>query len=167
PERLRAVLFSIGRLEFADDLLDAGIDVGAVKGRYAGFGRGDQVGDRGALVDGAMAAGQLPAAANDARDLIAWPQGEMLHGSSLGLVEWNRRRLGMAEAPLALATDVQPARAVGIGAGDLGIARYPVMRMGFALLGGKQRQHRGQRIDGKALARRQIKHLALELEIVA
>ena len=57
--------------EFADQLLDAGIDVGAVESGDAGLEERHEVLDGGRAVDGAVAAGELPAAAYDAGDLVA------------------------------------------------------------------------------------------------
>ena len=45
-ERLRAAQFAVARAEGADQLLDAGIDVGAVEGGDAGIGEGDHVAHR-------------------------------------------------------------------------------------------------------------------------
>jgi hypothetical protein len=52
-------------------ILDSGIDVGAIEGENAGVEGGDQIVERGGAVDRAMAAGELPAAADDSRDRIA------------------------------------------------------------------------------------------------
>ena len=41
------------------------------------------------------------------------------------------------------------------------------LRVGRPLLGGEERQHRGQRVDREPLPRRQVQHLAPELEMVA
>ena len=73
----------------------------------------------------------------------------------------------MAEAALARPRDAEAGRAIRIGAGDLGVGRHPVVRVGRALLGGQKRQQRRERIDRKALAGRQMQHLAAQLEMVA
>ena len=58
----------------ADQLLDAGVDVGAIEGEDAGLVVGDQMLDRRLPVDRPVAAGELPAAADDPRDLVAGTQ---------------------------------------------------------------------------------------------
>src|SRR4051812_25900487 len=75
--------------------------------------------------------------------------------------------VGVAKDALSHAGDPEPARAMGIRAGDLRIRRHPVVGMRGALLRGQERQQGGQRIDREALARRQMEHLPFELEEVA
>jgi len=71
--------FGMGLAEVADQGLDAGIDVGAVEGGHAGFDEGGHVGDRPVAVDVAVAAGQMPAALDDARDLV--PGASVMRGT--------------------------------------------------------------------------------------
>ena len=52
--------------EPADERFDAGVDVRAVERRDAGIDEAGHVVERGRLVDRAVAAGQLPAALDDA-----------------------------------------------------------------------------------------------------
>ena len=56
---------------------------------------------------------------------------------------------------------------MGVGTGDLGVRRHPVIGIGQALLGRQQWQHRGQRIDRYALTGRQVQHLAAQFEMIA
>ena len=56
--------------------------------------------------------------------------------------------------------DAESSAAVRIGAGDLCVGRHPVVGMRRPLLGGQQRQQRGQRIDRKGLPRREVQVLA-------
>ena len=60
----------------ADQLLDAGVDVGAVEGEYPGLAAGDEILDRHLAVEVAVAAGKLPAAPDDAGYLVAGAQGK-------------------------------------------------------------------------------------------
>src|SRR5687767_8403076 len=79
-QRLLPALVAVARPELADQFLDAGIDVGAVEGGDAGIGEGHHVTGR-IVADGrAVAAGQLPAAADHARDVIAGRERDALHG---------------------------------------------------------------------------------------
>ena len=55
----------------AIELLDAGIDVGAVESEDAGVESGDEIVDGAFPIDRAMAAGELPAAADDARNRVS------------------------------------------------------------------------------------------------
>jgi len=73
PDRLHGVgAAQIGdpRTERAEQLLDAGIDVGAIERRDAGVERGDEIVDRGLAIDRSMSARELPTAANDAGDFV-------------------------------------------------------------------------------------------------
>ena len=89
------------RAESADQLLDAGIDVGAVESEDAGVAEGGEIGDRQAAIEVAVPAGELPAAADDARDLVAGRRdsirciGRCLMSSSGTAVvsAWLKRRL--------------------------------------------------------------------------
>jgi hypothetical protein len=56
---------------------------------------------------------------------------------------------------------------VGIGTGDLGVGRHPVVRVGGALLGREQREERRQRVEREGLAGGEAQVLARELEPVA
>ena len=78
-EGLRAAQVGIAAAEGADQILDAGVDVGAVEGGDAGVGEGDHVRDGVARVDRAVAAGHLPAAADDAGDFVVGREGDALH----------------------------------------------------------------------------------------
>ena len=69
-ERFLAAQIAVAQAEAADQLLDAGVDVGAVEGGDAGVGEGDHVGDRIVALHRAVAGGELPAAADDARNLV-------------------------------------------------------------------------------------------------
>ena len=84
-ERLEAARGGDAGAKGADQLFHAGVDVGAIEGRHAGVEGREQTLDRRLALDGAMTAGQLPAAADDARDLVIRPQGDALdlrHGAS-------------------------------------------------------------------------------------
>ena len=61
----------VGAAEIADHLLDAGIVIGAVEGRDAGFDEGRHVAHRLIARDRAVAAGEVPAALEEAGDRIA------------------------------------------------------------------------------------------------
>ncbi|MEZ5286217.1 MAG: hypothetical protein R2712_15680 [Vicinamibacterales bacterium] len=56
--------------EASDERLDARVDVGAIEGRDAGIDERSHVVERRLLVDRTVAAGELPAALQQARDLI-------------------------------------------------------------------------------------------------
>ena len=80
PERLAAAQIGIAHSEPADQLLDSGVDVGAVERGDARIGKGDQVADRILAGRRAVAARQLPAAAYDARDFVIRRKPDSLHG---------------------------------------------------------------------------------------
>ena len=156
------------RAHLAVQLLDPGIDVGAIEGEDAGVEGGDQIVERGGAVDGPMAAGELPAAADDARDRIARRKLEGLDaahatlwgGNGVAVVSLRRKRL----SPMRLMR-----RRLGqLGSGQATSLSLVIqsLAMGRPLLGGEQRQHRGDRIDRKSLAGRQGQHFAAKLEIV-
>ena len=118
----------------ADQRFDAGVDVGAVEGRDARVDEPIHVGERGGRVDGAVAAGQLPPALQQARDRVA---GRELNAGDLAR-SFRRQRHGghvaMAKRARADAGDAEPRAAVGIGTRDVGVGGHPVVRVGQALL---------------------------------
>ena len=61
-----------------DQLFDAGVNIGAVKGVQARFCKVGHVVDRAVGLHLAVVSGQLPAASDQACDLIAWRQGDGL-----------------------------------------------------------------------------------------
>ncbi len=73
-------------------------------------------------------------------------------------------RLGVAESALSDSRDPEPSAAIWIRASDLGIRRHPVVRIGAALLGRKERQHRRKRIHRNFLASRKYQILAFDGE---
>jgi hypothetical protein len=73
-ERFRAPLLQQALTEAADHLLDTGVDVGAVEGCDARLHEGRHIGDGTLLLDRSVPARELPAAAQDARDAIAWSE---------------------------------------------------------------------------------------------
>ena len=80
-------------------VLDAGIDVGAVEGGDAGIGEGGHVAERRRRAStGAMAAGELPAAADDARDVVAGREFGCVCMVVGSVAERHGRGLGVAEA---------------------------------------------------------------------
>ncbi len=163
-----AVAAAIIGAEVADHRLDAGIDVGAVEGDDAGFGEGLHVGDRGGAVDGAMAAGELPAAADDARDSVVGREVETLHqgahsgfGSGTAVVAaWEKRR---RPRRLILSRDGQ------FGSGQAISASLVIQSFGCVgrCLAASSGSTEASRIDRDALSRRQMQHLAAKLEMVA
>ena len=66
---------AVGNLlaEFADQLLDAGINIGAIESNDAGVVERREIIHRRRAIHRPMAAGELPAAADHPRDLIAGP----------------------------------------------------------------------------------------------
>ena len=91
---------AVARAERADQLLDAGIDVGAVEGGDAGVGEGDHVAHRIVAHRLAVAGGKLPAAADDARNLVAG--GKRMRCTRVrSFGKRNGGRLGVAEASRA------------------------------------------------------------------
>jgi hypothetical protein len=68
--------------ELPVELLDTRIDIGAVEGGDAGVESRQQVPDRLLAIDCTMTAGELPATANDARDLVARREAATLHGQA-------------------------------------------------------------------------------------
>ena len=64
-ERLGAVPAAIFGAHRTHQFFDAGVDVGAVEGEMPASAEGDEIVDRGGAVDGAVAAGELPAAADE------------------------------------------------------------------------------------------------------
>src|SRR6185503_19076675 len=71
------------RIELAVDRFDTGVDVGAVDCVQAGIDEGRDVAHRTFAVDLAVAAGELPAAAHDARDAVSGRELDRLdHGRS-------------------------------------------------------------------------------------
>ncbi len=77
--------------EGADQGLDPGVDIGAIEGRQPGVERRLQGVERLLLADGAVAAGELPIAADDARDGIA--------GADLSLFDHRRHQRAEGERP--------------------------------------------------------------------
>ena len=70
PRRLDPARRQKARTHLAVKLLDPGIDVGAIEGEDAGVEGGDEIVERCGAIDRPMAAGELPAAADDAGDRI-------------------------------------------------------------------------------------------------
>ena len=70
PQRPAVGGFS-ARVELAVECLDAGIDIGAVDRVEPGIDEGADLGDGAFAVDRTMVPGELPAAADDARDGVA------------------------------------------------------------------------------------------------
>ena len=89
-----------------------------------------------------MAAGHLPAAADDARDFMI--RRELVR--CIGSLIWqgDGRGRGVAEAAQAGAGDPHTRRAVRVGAGDFGVGGHPVVAVTGPLLGRKKRQHGGE-----------------------
>ncbi len=92
-KRPEASALGVGAAEGTHDVLDTGIDVRTIEGGDAGIGRGDQVLDRVGAVDGTVPAGELPAAAQHARNVVVVGQTEALHASprSKSALPWSRR----------------------------------------------------------------------------
>jgi hypothetical protein len=70
-----------------DQILDTGIDIGAVEAGDAGIGEGDHVQDRLGRADVAMAASHLPATTDDARHLVVRRQSRALHHCPVKVAE--------------------------------------------------------------------------------
>jgi len=104
----------VGAARGADQLLDAGIDVGAVERGDARLGRGEEIVNRGIPIDPAMAAGQLPAAADHPGDAVAGTKRAIFHHSFL-LGQGHGRGVGVIEPALAEPRDLEPGRAMGSG----------------------------------------------------
>ena len=64
-------MFRVVAAEVSDQLFDARIDVGAIEGGDAGFDEGGHVALSGSGINRAVAAGQVPAALDDAGDVKA------------------------------------------------------------------------------------------------
>ncbi len=79
------------RPEGADQGLDPGVDVGAIEGRQPGIERRLQGVERLLVADRAVAAGELPVAADDAGDGIA--------GADLSLFDHRRCREAEGKRP--------------------------------------------------------------------
>jgi hypothetical protein len=93
-ERLGAAQVAIAHPEPADQVLHAGVDVGAVEGDDAAIGEGDHVLDRRRGIDRSVPAGHLPTAADDPRNHVAWREFEGLHHGLIGRAAgraWFRR----------------------------------------------------------------------------
>ena len=152
----------------SDEVLDPGIDVGAIEGEDASVEGCDQIVERRGAIDRPVAAGELPAAADDARDRVAPRKLEGLDDAHATL--WGATRVAVVSLRRKRRKLMRRMRRrlgqFGIRAGDFAVAGHPIVGMGRPLLGGKQRQHRGDRIDGKSLAGRQGQHFAAKLEIV-
>src|SRR5271157_6041332 len=72
-------VFGVMAAKVPDQLLDAGVDVGAIERGDAGLDEGSHVVLRGDRVNGAVAAGQVPATFDDAGDFKAVCQGDARH----------------------------------------------------------------------------------------
>jgi len=72
----------------------------------------------------------------------------------------------MAETGQTHALDTEPRRTIRIGTGDLSVARHPIILVRWTLLSGQKGQQGSQRIDRKALIRRQVQHFASQFEII-
>lgn len=75
--------------------------------------------------------------------------------------------MGARETTLAQAGDSKSGRAIRIGARNLRIGCHPIIGIGWALFGGKQREQRREGVNRESLIRRQKQHFAVELEVVA
>ena len=72
-------LIAIGETKAADQFLDAGVDIRAVEGGDPGIGEGDHVRDGLVAIHRPVPAGQLPATADDAGDVVAGRDCDALH----------------------------------------------------------------------------------------
>src|SRR5215207_7095692 len=73
-EHLGAIALEHGCPELAEQFLDAGINVGAIEGDYAGAEKRAEICYRCFALDGSVTSRELPAAADDTGDFIARPQ---------------------------------------------------------------------------------------------
>ncbi len=100
--RFGAPLLLQSRPEGADQRLDAGVDVGAIEGGEAGVEGGLEGVEGRCLLDRPVAAGELPVAADHARDRVAGAEFGLLDhrgpqsGSGTAVVAaWLKRRVPM------------------------------------------------------------------------
>ena len=168
-QRLGPVTVPVAAAERADQLLDAGVDVGAVESRDAGLAEAARSAMAACRSIDAVAAGELPAAADDPRNLIARAKLQMLGRAQSRLPVSERTAVVSAWLKRRLPSRVMRNRLGQLGSGQATSASVDIQSLGsvIALFGGEQRQHGRERIDRKALARRQMEHLAPQLEIVA
>ena len=156
--------------ELPDQLLDAGVDVGAVEARDAGLDVAPHVFDSRVDRDLAVAARELPAALDDARDAVA--------GSQLGSRERGRRHQGRFGSGTAVTSPWRKVRspvrvmrnsAPQWGSGQAMSVSVVIQSLSSVppLLGGEQRKQGRQRIERKRLAVGEAQVLARQLEVVA
>ena len=154
--------------QLAEERLDAGVDVGAVEAvsrrrRMRACRRAR------AAVDGAVAAGQLPAAADDPRNAVARRQRDAWH-----VAPAMRSRRQRHRGDLAVAENARPsARDAEARRRNAGRDRRPRRRWSssrwrrVALLGRQQRQEGGQGVHRERLVGGEHEVLAAHLEPVA
>ena len=132
PARRRRIGLGVAAPEVADQLLDAGVDVGAIERRDPGVDERVPCRRTAAFsIDRAVTAGELPAALDHARDRIA--------GRRARSTGW-RRHVGVRAAGAARRVtsacrnvctpeprDPETRAAVRIRTGDVGIGRHPVV----------------------------------------
>ena len=163
-----ALLVEEARAEPAIQLLDAGVDVGAVEGRDAGVESRDEVVDGRVAVDRAMPAGELPAAADDARDLVARREGATLHRHGLSEPSSGTAVVAACEKRRLPSRTIR-SRLAQFGSGQAISASLVIQSFGWVVrcLAASSGSTAAMRVDREALARRQGQHLAPQLEMVA